>query len=55
MDIFGSEYHNCEIIVREICNVPDGFSGNGREEFAAFCDPFTVHNNLLNVYWSKVI
>jgi len=50
VDIFGSERHNCEINVREICNVPDGFSGNGREEFAAFWDPFIVHNIVLNVY-----
>jgi hypothetical protein len=30
--------------------VPDGFSGNGREEFAAFWEPFIGHNIVLNVF-----
>jgi len=46
--IFSAECHNCEIIVREICNVPDGFSGNGTEELAAFWEPFVVHNIFLS-------
>jgi len=35
--------------------VPDGFSGNGREEFTAFWEPFLGHNIVLNVYLSREI
>jgi hypothetical protein len=50
MDIFGSECHNFQIIVREICNMPDGFSGNGRGEFAAFWEAMIGHNMVLNSF-----